>query len=148
MKLINITQKKDYKMDTNQKLSTLDMKTKLSTLWIFVLLNVIFRDIHELFRPGFLEEMMTGTVNGVQLTEGTLLVAGITLETLIAMVLLSRVLAYRVNRWTNIIVGAVAVPLVIGIGPKDLDDMFFAAIEVVSLALIIWFAWTWPKQEA
>jgi hypothetical protein len=38
--------------------------------------------------------------------------------------------------------------LVIGIGPKDLDDMFFATIEVVALALIIWFAWKWPKQEA
>jgi hypothetical protein len=134
-------------MDTNQKLITMDMKTKLSTLWIFVLLNVIFRDIHELFRPGLLEEMTTGTVNGVQMTEGTLLVAGIMLEILIAMVILSRILEYRVNRWANIIVGALAMPLVIGIGPKDLDDMFFATIEVVALALIIWFAWKWPQQE-
>ena len=134
-------------MDTNQKLSVVDMKAKLSALWIFVLLNVIFRDIHELFRPGMLETMMTGTVNGVQMTEVTLLVAGILLELPIAMVLLSRVLAYRVNRWANLIVGVIAIPLVVGIGPKDLDDMFFATIEVVSLALLIWFAWKWPNPE-
>jgi len=134
-------------MDTNQRLITLDMKAKLSTSWIFVLLNVIFRDIHELFRPGLLEEMMTGTVNGVQMTEGTLLVGGIMLEILIAMVILSRVLPYRVNRWANIIVGAIAILLVIGIGPKDLDNMFFATIEVVALLLIIWYAWKWPNPE-
>jgi hypothetical protein len=134
-------------MDTNQKLITMDMKAKLSISWVFVLLNVIFRDIHELFRPGLLAEMMTGTVNGVQMTEGTLLVAGIMLEIPIAMVLLSRVLPYRINRWANLIAGVIAIPLVIGIGPKDLDDMFFATIEVVSLTLLIWFAWKWPNPE-
>ncbi len=134
-------------MDTNQKLITMDMKAKLSISWIFVLLNVIFRDIHELFRPGLLAEMMIGTVNGVQMTEGILLVAGIVLEIPIAMVLLSRVLPYRINRWANLIAGVIAIPLVIGIGPKDLDDMFFATIEVVSLTLLIWFAWKWPNPE-
>jgi len=99
--------KRSVKMDTNQKLITMDMKAKLSISWIFVLLNVIFRDIHELFRPGLLAEMMTGTVNGVQMTEGTLLVAGIMLEIPIAMVLLSRVLPYRINRWANLIASVI-----------------------------------------
>ena len=145
-----ISNQKTARMDTSQKIITIDMKARLSTLWIFVLLNVIFRDIHELFRPGLLAEMMTGIVNGVQMTEGLLLVAGILLEILIVMVVLSRVLEYKINRWTNIIVGSVAIPLLIFTGPadKDLDDMFFATVEVVSLALIIWLAWKWPKQEA
>jgi hypothetical protein len=56
-------------------------------------------------------------------------------------------LPYRVNRWANIIVGAIAILLVIGIGPKDLDNMFFATIEVVALLLIIWYAWKWPNPE-
>jgi hypothetical protein len=135
-------------MDTNQKLITIDMKTTLSTLWIFVLLNVIFRDIHELFRPGFLAEMMTGTVNSVQVTEGTLLIAGVMLEIPIAMVPLSRILNYSVNRWANIIVGIFTIAsVVINNTAPDLDDIFFAAIEVVSLTLIVWYAWKWPKPE-
>ena len=135
-------------MNTNKKATGMDRKVLLSTLWIFVLLNIIFRDIHELFRPGLLAEMMTGTVNGIQMTEGLLLVAGISIEISIAMVLLSRVLNYRVNRWANIIAGAIAIAFIIASGAGDLDDMFFATIEVVALLLIVWYAWKWPKQEA
>ena len=67
--LKKITTIERKKMDANQKIFITDMKAKLSTLWIFVLLNIIFRDIHEFFRPGLLEEMMTGVVNGTQVTE-------------------------------------------------------------------------------
>lgn len=28
------------------------------------------------------------------------------------------------------------------------DDVFFAAIEVAALALIVWCAWKWRRQEA
>lgn len=135
-------------MDTNQKLGTMDMKAKLSTVWIFVLLNVIFRDIHELFRPGFLEEMMTGMVNGVQMSEETLLVAGILLEIPIAMVILSRVLRYRFNRLANIIAAVLTIAFIISNRPNDLDDIWFLTVGVVALSLIIWYAWKWPQVEA
>jgi hypothetical protein len=90
---------------------------------------------------------MTGTVNGVQMTEGFLLLGGMMLEIPIAMVLLSRVLPYRANRWANIIAGPIAIALVVVGAPSDLDDMFFAIIEVVSLLLIVWYAWKWPSPE-
>lgn len=112
-------------METEQKRIAMDMQAKLSTLWIFVLLNVIFRDIHELFRPGLLQEMMTGIINGVQVTEGTLLMGGVMIEILIAMVILSRILKDRVNRWANIIVGAIAIPFIVSAGANDMDDIFF-----------------------
>ena len=127
---------------------TIDMKAKLSTLWIFMLLNVIFADIHGLLKPGFLEEIMTGTVNGTQMTEGLLLLGAVMIEVPIAMVLLSRVLKYRVNRWVNIIAGAMTIALVINNRPAAPDQIFFATIEVGCMSLIVWYAWTWPKQEA
>jgi hypothetical protein len=34
------------------------MKEKLSTLWIFVMFNMVFADIVGLLNPGTLEEMM------------------------------------------------------------------------------------------
>jgi hypothetical protein len=70
------------------------------------------------------------------------------MEILIAMVILSRVLPYRINRWANIIVGPISIPLVLSSGIHDLDDMFFFGIEIVALLLIAWLAWKWPKQEA
>ena len=91
---------------------------------------------------------MTGIVGGVQLTQGVLLIGAIALEIPIAMVLLSQVLKYRVNRWANIIAGAIVIAMVMGNVTTDLDNIFFTTIEVVSLLLIVWYAWKWPKQEA
>ncbi len=135
-------------MIASNKTIGMDVKALLSTLWSFVLFNMIFRDLHEFGRPGFLEEIMTGIVNGVQITEELLLLGGIMAEVPISMVLLSRVLKYRVNRWANIIAGAITMAFVINNGARDLDDVFFAAIEVAALALIVWCAWKWRRQEA
>lgn len=33
----------------------IDTKALLSTFWIFILFNIIFRDIHEFVKPGFIE---------------------------------------------------------------------------------------------
>ena len=109
---------------------------------------MIFRDLHEFGRPGFLEEIMTGIVNGVQITEELMLLGGIMAEVPISMVLLSRVLKYRVNRWANIIAGAITIAMIINNGVKDLDDIFFATIEIVALTLIVWCAWKWRRQKA
>jgi len=136
-------------METNQKLITLETKALLSTLWIFVLLNMIFRDIHEIVTPRFLTEAMSGTY-GAQVTDELLLVGGIMVEIVIIMVILTRVLAYRANRWVNVIIGAVTIALIIYNGVTmgmDLDDMFFAAVQIVALAFVIWTAWNWPRQD-
>jgi hypothetical protein len=134
-------------MNSNSKTTGIDRKVLLSTLWIFALFNVIFRDIHEIFRPGFLEEVMAGSLNGLQMTEGSLLLAAILLEIPIAMLLLSWVLKYRVNRWANIVTGAATIAFVIGNGVTDLDDIFFVTMIIVALFLIVWYAWKWPNPE-
>ena len=119
------------------------MKAKLSTLWIFVLFNLIFRDIHEFARPGFLEEIMAS-----QVSEALLLLGGIMIEIPIAMVLLSRLLKVRANRWANIIAGAITIVLVlVNNTAPDLDDLFFATIEVAAMSLIVWYAWRWPDRK-
>jgi len=134
-------------MDIEQKLLTMERKAILSTLWVFVLLNMVFRDFHELVRPGLLEEMMTGIVNGTQVTDELLLLGGIMAEVFIIMVILARVLKARANRWANIIVGTISIMLVVSNNTApDLDDIFFAAIEVTALAVIVWYAWTWPTK--
>ena len=39
-----------------------DRRGVLSSLWIFVLFNMLFRDIHEFLRPGAIEEFMARTL--------------------------------------------------------------------------------------
>ena len=123
----------------------------LSTLWKFALFNVIFRDIHEIFRPGFLEEVLTGSINGLQMTEGFLLLAALLLEIPIAMVILSRVLKYRANRWANIIAGIIktaAVLLSMFVGTPAMYYVFFGTIEIATTLLIVWLAWNWRNPKA
>lgn len=134
-------------IEMQQAISTLNQKAKLSTAWIFVFLNVIFRDIHELLRSGLLEEMLSDVVNGVPMTQETLLIAGIMLEISSMMVLLSRILTYRINRWANIIIGVLTIVSILVVGNiGDMDDVFFATVEVIALLYIIVSAWQWKPN--
>ena len=110
--------------------------------------NMLYADILSFMTPGFLEELMTGYAGDIQITQGFLLFAAIMIEIPIAMIILSRVLKYRANRWANIIAGAVTIAFVIGGGSTYLHYLFFATIEVVCMLLIVWYAWKWPKQDA
>jgi Sec-independent protein secretion pathway component TatC len=133
------TNKKTVKME--------DMKVKLSTLWVVVMFNMLFADILSFLTPGYLTELMTGYAGEIQITQGLLLVFAILLEIPIAMIFLSRVLKHRANRWANIIAAAITIAFVIGGGSTDLHYIFFAAIEVVCMLLIVWYAWKWPNPE-
>src|SRR3970040_1769622 len=104
-------------MDTNTKhTETEDMKTKLSILWIFVMFNMVFADIFSFMYPGFLNQIMAGNAEQVQITPEFLLIAAIVTEMPIAMVFLSRLLPYRANRWVNIVGGVITILWVIGGG--------------------------------
>lgn len=131
-------------MDTNKQTTGMDMKVKLSTLWIFVLFNMIYADIISLMDPASpIREVM----KGAPLPPGGLLAGAILMETPIAMVLLSRVLKHKANRWANMIVGVINVVAVIAGGQGRPYYILFATIEVMSMLLIVWYAWKSPNPE-
>lgn len=125
----------------------IDTRTRLSTLWIVVMFNIVFADILSFISPGFLEEVMTGYAGSVEITGSLLLAFAIILEIPIAMIFLSRVLKYRTNRWANIIAAVITIVFVVGGGSTDPHYLFLATVEVVLLAVIIWYAWKWPDPE-
>jgi hypothetical protein len=121
-------------------------QTLLSTLWIFVLLNMIFRDLHQLGKPGFIEEIMSGVVNGVKITEELMLFGGLLAVIPISMVLLSRILDDRANKWANIIAGIITLGVYASAAPyADMDDIFFMIIEVLAILWIFRIAWKLPS---
>ena len=129
----------------------LDMKSKLSTLWIFVALNYLYCDIVSLMDPELLPQYLRGNVNGLEFTPWFLLGAGILVEIFIAMVLLSRVLPYMANRWANIAAGTImtavqSATLLVGVPAPYY--LFFSVIEIATTVLIVWFAWNWPESVA
>ena len=129
----------------------MNIKVKLSTLWIFAMFNYLYADVMSLMDPEGLKNIMTGQVGSIQITQGFLLGAAILMETAIAMVLLSRVLKYGANRWANIIAGvihtaAVFLSMFVGTTPA-LYYLLFGTIEIVCTLFIVWYAWRWPKPE-
>jgi Ni,Fe-hydrogenase I cytochrome b subunit len=124
----------------------------LSTLWIFAVLNYIYADIYSLFfnpvlQPELTKRFAQGYAGDIQITQGFVLVTAVLMETAIAMVLLSRLLPFRANRWANILSGGLHTLFVawslIGDTPTSFYAMF-AAIEVTCTLFIVWYAWKWP----
>jgi hypothetical protein len=143
-------------MNTNIKATgNIDPKVMLSTLWIFAMFNYLYADVYTLFFSPVLDkqvmqQLLSGYVGSIQITQGFVVVTAVLMETAIAMVLLSRVLKYRANRWTNIIAGAFHTLFVawslIGSTPT-LFYAFFAAIEIPCTLFIVWYAWKWINPE-
>ncbi len=135
----NLTEMKKYKIET---------QSLLSTLWVFVLLNMIFRDLHQLGKKGFIEEIMSGVVNGVKITDELMLFGGFLAEIPISMVLLSRILNDKANKWANIIASVITMLVLVSALPSaDMDDVFFMIIEVVAFLSIIRIAWNLPSLD-
>ncbi len=103
---------------TNKNTEMRDRKAMLSLLWIFVMFNFTYADILTLYfnitlQKEAMTQLLSGHVGSVHITQGFVLLGAVLLETSIAMVLLSRVLKYRANRWANIIVGLIQIAAVV-----------------------------------
>jgi hypothetical protein len=138
-------------MNTDTKTNAMDRKALLSTIWIFAVLNYLYCDLLSLMDANALRQYLTGTVGGLQFTQGFLLGAGMLMEISMAMVLLSRVLPIRANRLANIAAGIIMTAVQIGsllMGQATIYYVFFSIIEIAATASIVWFAWTWRNPQS
>ena len=127
-------------------------KIKLVVLWLFFAVSTSAGMVLMFMMPGVIEEIMVGELGGMPISEGYLLVLAIFWLIPLTMAYLSLTLKDSANRWANIIVGIAWA----GLGILALSRLLIqgqltlALIEVsrtVAAALIVWYAWKWPKQE-
>ncbi|MBL8092709.1 MAG: hypothetical protein JNL73_00980 [Anaerolineales bacterium] len=128
-------------------LPRVDMRAKLSTLWIFVLINMIFADIFGFMLADTLRNIMASNADGITITPEFLLIAAVMTEVSMVMVIASRLLPYRLNRWANILGGIFTIVYVVGLGSLTPHYIFIASIEVICSAWIVWLAWQWRETE-
>lgn len=122
------------------------IESKFSILWTIVMFNIAFADILSLTLSNVLEESIEGP-GSIKITQELMLVSAILIEIPIAMIFLSLVLKRKANRWANMVAAIVTILFVIGGGASHLHYLFFAAIEIVCLLLIIWYSWRWRSDE-
>jgi uncharacterized protein DUF6326 len=125
------------------------VKMKISALWVSVMFCYIYGDYFGLYRPGTVQGMLEGKMGGIgPATQMVLLGTTVMMTIPSLMVFFSLALKPNLNRWLNIIFGAIYT-LIILITMWDWAFFIFLGIVEMSLTgLVVWYAWTWPKQDA
>jgi len=121
----------------------IDTKVRLSTLWIVVLINMIFADIFSI---------MVELVNGNSLNipgnvRVIMAIAAVVTNIPIMMIYLSRVLKYKTNRVVNIVAAILTIIYVIGGGDTAPHYLIIATIEILLLITIIIYSLKWKNIE-
>jgi len=128
----------------------IDVRIRLSALWVTLMLFYIYADILGFYTPGIIEGVVSGEVGGIPITQGFLFVMAIWMALPSLMVFLSLVLKANANRWVNIIAGILSLAVLIAtflVGDISLRYTFQAILEVLLIVAIIWQAWKWPQQR-
>jgi len=124
------------------------VRAKLAAAWTSFMFLYAYVDILNFFTPGVIEDILDGRVFEFDLSQ-TFSTTALTLVAIPAlMVVLSMLLPARVNRITNLIVAALYVP-VTAFNVVGGSWLFFyglgVVLELILLALIVRYAWTWPR---
>ena len=124
------------------------VKLKLSALWAAVMFCYIYGDYFGLYAPGKLAEILAGKMEPLgPATQGMLMGVAIMMVVPSIMVFLSLVLPPALNRWANIVLGAAYTAIMLMTIPGAWAFyILLGIIEVVLTALIVWYAWNWPKR--
>ncbi|NLI41395.1 MAG: hypothetical protein GX421_09480 [Caldisericales bacterium] len=136
-------------MNTNSKTTQEEMKTRLSTLWIFIMFNMAFADIIGFTYPGFMAKLVAGgPIDGIVVTPTLLLIGALLLEIPTVMILLSRLLKHSINRWFNVIAAVITIIYVVGMSTPTVVYWFFCSLEIIASLVIIVLAYKWRFLEA
>ena len=137
-------------MNTNKKTARIieDVQIKLSGLWVAAMFSWVYGDLLRLYSGDYKAgEEITGNVMSM---DTLWMISAITMIIPAVMVFLSLTLKYKANRWANIIIGIFYTAYnLMGLPTySSAYDRFLIFVSIVFTALIVWYAWKWPKQEA
>ena len=133
--------------ETNLEPFNVNVRIKISALWTSMLFVFAYVDLFSLYRRDFRADLEAGEVSGFTVNRSFLL--GTTVYVVIPslMVFVALILRPRISRIANIALGIVyAVTIVAGAIGEWSYYILGSAIEVVLLAAIVYYAWTWPKE--
>lgn len=127
------------------------VQAKLAAAWTSFVFLYVYVDILAFYKPGVVDDILIGVVWEFDITPTWAITALALLAIPIFMVVLSMTLPARANRITNLIVASLQVPFAAfnAVGQLGESWMYFyllgVALELILLALILRYAWTWPR---
>ena len=125
-------------------------RLKLSSLWASLTLCYIYCDYFELYQPGKLQSMLSGTFGPLGPTSQTVLLAASAMLAIPAlMIALCTVIPVKVCRAVNIVLGIVYTFIMLAVIPGAWAFYKMFAIIEISISLsIAWLAYKWPRLQA
>ncbi len=127
-----------------------DWKIKISVLWLFSAVAFLAHQILALLEPGVIAQIIAGEMEGMKIGPELILLFAILFLVPLIMAFLSLTLKDPINRWANIIVGAIFAALFIGVivtVAKLSGETLMTLSTVIALVLIVRYAWK-SKQKA
>ncbi len=127
-----------------------NIKIKLSALWVVLMMLYIYADIFYLYKPGQIETIIAGLLGPFPANQVSLLSASILLAIPAFMIFLSISLKPTLNRWINITFAILytLVDILNILGEPWAFYIFYGLLETVITLLIIFTAWKWPRQDS
>ena len=128
-----------------------DVRLILSALWAAATFCTAFSAILGNLKPGYLEGVLAGEVDGIKITQRVLIGNAVMMVTPSVMVFLSLTLPHPMIRWANIILGIIFTGVILMTLAYYLNFKIqtwayyyvFVATQIVLYALIVWYAWKW-----
>jgi Family of unknown function (DUF6326) len=122
------------------------VRLKISALWVVLLFLYAYGDIFGFFKPGQIEDVVSGKISGIDITEGFLFAVSVYVAIASVMIFLTLVLRPAAARWSNVLLAIVYVATIVAaaIG-ESAYYWFLSVVEIAALALIVRYAWTWPR---
>lgn len=123
-----------------------DYRIKISVLWLFAAIAFLAHQILVLMEPGIIAQLMAGEAEGQKIGPELILFFAVLMLVPLVMAFLSLIMLDSMNRWANIIVGAIfAVLWLVSAVDAALSAYWGGALitlsAVVGSALIVWYAW-------
>ncbi len=139
-------------MNSNSKKKIIgNPKAVLSSLWIYLSLNYIYCDHLGIMEPDVFKGLFTGHIAEIKVTQGFLIAAAVLLQIPFIMIVLCRILNYKINRIANIIAGILMIILQLGTmgfgSSPSAVYIFYSVIEIACNLFIVWIAWRWVNVE-
>jgi hypothetical protein len=130
------------------------LKVRVAVLWIFLAVGMSASMILALMGPGFIEEVMSGEMEGMKISAGLTIFFSLFWLIPLIMAFLSVTLKDGANRITNLILGILflvfyIIHLIGHIvqGNLPVDHLVMCLFTIVVPALIVWYSWKWPRGE-
>jgi Family of unknown function (DUF6326) len=133
--------------DPRDQISRIDVRLRVSALWIAVLFIFSYVDLFSLYRPDFRADLEHGELSGFDVNQTFLFFTTLYIIIPSLMVYLTLVMPRRLNRLVNITAAGLYGLTIIGSAVGEWNYFMLGSLmEAILLAVVVHHSWTWPEH--